>query len=436
MDRCPRCQFCLSAASRRCGWCGFELVERQAHWKPAAGHNAIIGVPNMPALGPTTLTMPPPTNVAGNTTDPNSAAYPYAPDAATTSGIYTIPSFASSSPTGFDVATLMAHSDVLAHALPLAAPPPPPQVGRWWLWVLGVLGLLGWITLETNERWADTASAFGHFAIIAAAIIFLGIVAQHNLRLKWRRCTLPLSVAGMLVLCGMVLLALTPLLSNWQAQQALQRHDYALALAIDTDGGRLNDAAQVQIAWAKDLAQSGDFAAAQSHADRALTASGDTQGVARETEGMILWQWGELAYQTRDLNTARTRWQEAASRFGTTPAGEQATTALAAPQTVTGRLVWLGAVAVPGMRVALVTGARSQGTGSSVQTAGARLEASTDTSGAFAIQGVQPGVTYTFLWVGGLGDFTPLNASGKPRYQIQVLPLAGGDLGTIAIDRS
>jgi hypothetical protein len=244
-----------------------------------------------------------------------------------------------------------------------------------------------------------------------------------------------LAMAGIFV----VLWCLTGALA--QPALAMQAHsleaggNYVGAAQLYAREGDQGAALRARLEWGQTLTDRGDFAAAQAQISPVLdAATGTLHTQARGALGHLLWRWGQTLFATGDLAGTRAKWSEAAALAAGTADGDAAKAALAAPQTVTGHLTWHGEP-LPGERVALVSAWTFSPEFHILQVTGERLPATSGDDGHFSISGVRPGVTYTLIWEGQYGDVTGVNASGQPTTMITLQPLAGGDLGGIAIDR-
>ncbi len=418
-DHCPACHFIVRADAQRCGWCGGALQQRQAAWHwftQAAPPSAVRTVNATPAEGRTeTFIFSDPhlshTMRAGTATIdlPTAAPSPY-----TT-------------------------SHITGQALDWTPPPPvvaPSIASYWWIAVLGALTGLAVLIWFTHAIWGDSLAMIGRMALAGATGMAIWIAAPRAGRAGWRTVRGAGMAAAGCAVVGLLALGSAGTATSWQARQAEARQDYATASMLYAHIHSPSDLTRVQQEWALTLANAGQYGLAATKANTAIQEASPLEvATARATLGHILWLWGEQALQAQDLADARQRLQAAATQAPDSPDGLRAAQALAAPQRVTGRLVWLASAPVPGLRVALVSEWRYDPTLHSAETGGERLSATTGADGSFIIDGARPGVTYALIWEGSDGDYLATDSQGHARYLIQVNPLSGSDMGTIAIDQ-
>jgi hypothetical protein len=303
---------------------------------------------------------------------------------------------------------------------------------RWW-WLLPPLTLLGagWLA-HGQSTWDLMLATAAHVLFVGAlALAIVGITTTAT-RLRWRAMLPPLAFAIFLVLVGIALTILAPTALLMQAHAAENQGDYAHAAMLYQHAGQTNDMARAQLEWGQALVNQHDFTNAQTHIQAALdTSQGALHDEARVAIGQLFWAWGQALQASNDLTDTRLKWEAAAMLAAGTTDGDRAATALSTPQEVTGRVLAKG-IPQSGLQVALVTAWTITPTGM-FKTSGTRLTATSAQDGSFTIANVRPNVLYTFIWVGASGDMTAFTGQGQPLYTILVLPLQGGDLGTISV---
>ena len=276
----------------------------------------------------------------------------------------------------------------------------------------------------------ERARALFAGAVVLGCVGLLAALARHN----WHRMLAPTICAALLLAGGLGMNFMAPQALQWQAQTAEQQGQYAHAIALFQRAGSASGVARTELEWGQTLITQNDFTDAQTQIQSALDASqGALHEAARAAIGQLLWRWGQVLQVHGDLANTRAKWEATAALAANTPAGMLATTALAVPQTVTGHMLWLGAP-VPSLRVALVTAWKFTNQFHILQVDGERLETVTGDDGTFTIHGVRPGVAYTLIWEGALGDTTKVDVNNQPLYTVTLEPLQGSDMGAVTID--
>lgn len=423
-DRCAVCRFPVGEHARKCGWCGTSVAHTTLVW-PWRRNRANQVVAALPSDGPTRTyvidALPLSHRLAATTlrertfaVDPGECLSPSSP-----------------------------YFTQHAGGIPIGWTPPPPVAPlapgvRWWIAV--VLGMvpMSWFVAHGQSVWGEALAALGRVCWAGAMVLGIWTLTARSTRQGWRPWRGMITAALALTLVGCLMLAGQDLATRMQAQFAERAGQYNQALALYERAGTADDSGRVRLEWAASLAAHGDNIGAQAQIELALALPGEAnQAAARAALGHLLWRWGKTLLETQhDPADARAKWEDAATRVADTPDGALAAQALAAPQSVTGRLTWLGNVPLPGMTVALISQWHYSTTLHYIQTSGERLLATTGDDGSFVIDGVKPGTHYALIWEGGPNgnqDYMATSPDGQPLYHVMVLPLVGADLGTIDI---
>ncbi|MBA3823840.1 MAG: carboxypeptidase regulatory-like domain-containing protein [Ktedonobacterales bacterium] len=429
MQRCSYCQFPCPDAAQICGWCTHSLHDATREATSPYRVTATLPAAPPPRVVPRDLA----TLVAEHT---RTASVPLTGPARTDTPSANAPTQAAyplwSAPMGYTPLTGAYHTGLVAGVPPPNFPPVP--VARWWLAIPPLTLLLAWLMAQGTSQW-DVALAGAGRALFAGSVTLVGVAAWLYQRQSRRATMPPLTIAGIFFALWCLTGALAQPALAMQAHTLEARGNYAGAAQLYGRAGDQSAALHARLEWGQMLTDQGNFTAAQAQLGPVLaTATGSLSTAARGAMGHLLWRWGQALFATGDLAGTRSKWGQAATLAAGTADGDAAKAALAVPQTVTGHLIWHGEP-LPGERVALVNAWTFSPEFHILQVTGERLPATSGDDGRFSITGVRPGVTYTLIWEGQYGDVTGVDAAGQPTTTITLQPLAGGDLGTIAIDR-
>ncbi len=217
------------------------------------------------------------------------------------------------------------------------------------------------------------------------------------------------------------------------AQFAIVERDYAKTPLAPA--ARQN-AAAAYVAWADGEEHEGQYGSALAHYQLVLGTYPESPYVdtARNGAAQTLFDWGQWATRTARYDDAVQHFSALVDLYPASPQAIEATTLLAAPQLVVGRLVHSDGSAVAGVAVRLAS--EWEFGGGSYTTAGARYSAITDATGIFVVVNVPPG-SYLFEWVGSDGRYTTfVGTDGQPEEIITVPRLHPLTLDNIDIDPS
>ncbi len=364
-----------------------------------------------------------------------------------------------------------------------------------WGIALALLVLCGLVVLFARSSssegviepdWGLASARIGLVAVVFSgpAVVVCALLWRAQARTTLRRAG---TLALVVILLSVVGLLSAGALHRLQGQLFEVRGQYGLALeAYQLSGDSLatdQNMVRIEIEWAEQLGTEHQYGEAVAALQPVLQLSSlDASLRARASKDLIqnYLAWGDQARQQQAFRTALARYQalgQAAycdlpcqsqvhaataqallglaqqltagkqydqaiatyqtlvAQYSDTPESQEAQTALMAPQTLVGRLIYHDMTPAANFLVLLASQWVFDSTAQIFKLRGQQYQTRTDATGAFVLSSVAVGTTYMIAWVDANGNGgTCSTVNNQPLYTVHAQPLRATDAGAINIE--